>query len=293
MGNFLVVGGDSLVGGGTVKALTARGHNVISTTRRKGSVRKDRIFLDFEDESTYRVPQSIDYAFVIAAATNYDRCESDPQAEVINVKLIPSLVRSLLNQGMFVTFISTNAVFGGERPWPHEDDSHDPHIAYAQQKSDGEKAILEFAASDGTLELLNITRLTKILEADVPPIPGWIKDWNRGKGVTPFEDLVFAPMSIDFVSNSLATIGEKRIRGNLHLSGAENISYVQFAHAIAKRLGVEAELIKPTTATEQGIHIAFKPTYSGLGMTRTTEHTGIKPQKIDDLIEALFANNAD
>ena len=38
---------------------------------------------------------------------------------------------------------------------------------------------------------------------------------------------------------------------------------------------------------EKGIHIAFKPSFSGLGMKRTTELTGIKPQGINDVVDYL------
>ena len=95
-------------------------------------------------------------------------------------------------------------------------------------------------------------------------------------------------MSIQFVGNALAVIGEKRISGNLHLSGFENINYSEFAQLIAKKMGVAQSLICPTTATTCGIHIAFKPAYSGLAMLRTTQLTGIEPQKIDSVIADIF-----
>lgn len=287
-GKILVVGGDSLVGGATVKALAARGHEVLASTRREDTVGQGRVLVDFEREETYRAPDGVECALVIAAATNYERCETDPQARVINVELIPRLVASLLEQGVFVTFISTNSVFGGERPWPHEDDPHAPGIAYARQKDEGEREILKFADELGARDRLNITRLTKIMESDTPPLPNWLAAWNKGEVVTPFSDLVFAPMSTQFVGESLATIAEKRVSGNLHLSGAENVSYTRFAQALAGQLGVDPALIEETTATEKGVHIAFKPTYSGLGMTRTQELTGLRPQPLDALVRDLF-----
>ncbi|MGP1397579.1 MAG: sugar nucleotide-binding protein [Inquilinaceae bacterium] len=285
---FLVIGGDSFVGGSVGGALARRGHSVVTSTRRQGPRRADRVFLDFESAQRFVAPPGVGYAYIIAAATNYDRCETDPQARVINVELIPRLVASLLDQGLFVTFISTNSVFGGERPWPSEDAPHAPGIAYARQKSEGERIIREGAERLSALERLSIVRLTKILGPDISPLPAWLSAWKRGETVTPFSDLIFAPMSVKFVGESLAVLGEKRLAGALHLSGAENITYVDLAGALARKLNVDLGLIEPTTATAKGIHIAFKPTYSGLGMTRTTELSGIKPQPLADLIDDLF-----
>ena len=285
---YLVVGGDSLVGQAVAEALRRRGKNFYVTTRRSGTTNAHRIYLDLEGIEDFVAPSDASYAFVIAAATNYERCENDPLARVINVELVPRLIASLLDQDMFVTFISTNSVFGGERPWPNEEAPHAPGIAYAEQKSEGERAINEIAVQRAAHDRLNIVRLTKILTAGVPPLPDWLKAWRSGEAVSPFSDLKFAPLSADYTSDSLVTIGEKHIPGMLHLSGAENVSYVDLAHAMAHRLGIDPLLVQPTTATEKGVRIAFKPTYSGLGMDRTTELSGITPQPLSSVIEDIF-----
>lgn len=292
-GNFLVVGGDSLVGGGLIRALKRRGYTFFSSTRRRETLNDSRIYLDFESVDEFRVPEGVDYVYVVAAATNYERCEKDPMAHKTNVELIPRLIASLLSQGVFVTFISTNSVFGGDRPWPQEDDPHAPGIPYAKQKHLAEAVVNEAARGMGTEHLLNIVRLTKILDPNTPPIPAWVSSWEKGEKVSPFADLIFAPMSVQFVGEALATLGELRIPGCLHLSGAANVSYVDFANAVAQHLGVAQSLLAPTTATERGIHIAFKPKFSGLGMQKTTRLSGIQPQPLSAVISDIFntANN--
>jgi hypothetical protein len=140
-----------------------------------------RFYLDFQDTESYRLPVPASYAFIVAAATNYDRCETDPSARKINVEQTPRLVESLLSQGLFVTLISTNSVFGGERAWPHEEDPHDARIAYAIQKHEAEKDAFAAAKALGASDRFNVIRLTKILACETPPDP--LTHWTR-------EDLV-------------------------------------------------------------------------------------------------------
>lgn len=291
-GGFLVVGADSLVGGGLVRALEARGHRAFASTRRSATVNHRRIYLDYDDADVPALPAGVDYVFLIAAATNYERCESDPAAWRTNVESIPRLAGVLLQRGVFVTFISTNSVFGGERPWPNEDDPQAPGIAYARHKAEGEKAIRAVAKRLGAEERLNIVRLTKILGRETSPLPAWFAAWQRGQVVQPFADLIFAPMSVRFVGDALATIGERRVAGNLHLSGADNVSYVDLANALAAKLGVDSSLIAPTTATEKGVHILFKPRYSGIGMRRTRELTGLAPQPLAGVVADLMTRQS-
>lgn len=286
-GAFLVVGGDSLVGGGLVRALERRGRTAYASTRRRATVGGPRIFLDFEDPSPPAIPADAAYAYVVAAATNYERCEKDPLAQRINVEFVPRTIAALLRQGLFVTYISTNSVFGGERPWPNENDPHAPGIPYARQKSESEAVVRKEARRLGAEDRLNIVRLTKILDRSTSPLPAWFAAWARGEAVQPFSDLIFAPMTVRFAGEALATIGEKRVPGNLHLSGAENVSYPDFAAALAGRLKVDSRLIVPTTSVEKGVNIPFKPAYSGIGMERTTRLTGIRPQPLADVVEDL------
>lgn len=121
-GAFLIVGGDSLVGGALFETLKRRGRRALASTRRTDSRGSDWFYLDFEEPGSFSAPSGASYAYIVAAATDYSRCEKDPLAHQINVEFIPLLIASLLEQGLFVTFISTNSVFGGERPWPGEDD---------------------------------------------------------------------------------------------------------------------------------------------------------------------------
>lgn len=287
---YLVIGADSLVGGETIRAFKRRGAKVYGGTRRIDTLSGERVFVDFEAAEPPTLPADVGRALVVAAATNYDRCAKDPRARVVNVELIPRLIGNLLERGIFVTYISTNSVFGGDRPWPGEDDPHAPGLPYAVQKSESEARTREIAERLALVDRYNVVRLTKIMNAGVSPLPAWFAAWERGDAIEPFADLIFAPMSTRFVGEGLVSLASAGIPGNLHLSGAENISYVDLANALAGRLGIDPSLIRPTTATEKGVHIPFKPRYSGIGMLKTNALCGVSPQPFAELVDDIVSD---
>ena len=287
--SYLVIGANSFVGGALIKVLQSRGYKTYGTTRRADQVSKNMLYLDFADVQSFEAPMNTSYSFVVAAATNYKNCEENLEARKTNEEYTPLVIANLLDKGGFVTFISSNTVFGGDRQWPSEDCLHDPNIPYADQKSNAEKAVCAVAKEMHAEQRLNIVRLTKVLDISTPPLPDWFFAWEQKNVVKPFTDLIFAPMSLKYVAESLASIGEKRISGNLHLSGSKNISYFDFTQSLAKKIGISEALIDPTTSETAGIHVPFKPKFSGIGMERTTQLTGIKPQEWDMVVDDLVA----
>lgn len=282
--NFIVVGGDSFLGTSLISQLKDQGHNVVSTTRRKDALSFDKVFLDIRESDNFKISEGVDCVFIVAGVTNYGQCETDPEAWGVNVEAIPHLASRFLKAGSFVYFISTNSVFGGDHPWPGEDDLHYPNIAYSRQKSESEVAIRNHAKKLGYLHQLAIVRLTKIVAPGTLPFPQWIEDWGNGQIVTPFEDLIFAPISLGFVARSLATLGENPLAGNFHLSGTKNITYCDFARALAKKMGFPDSLISPTTSLIKGIKVLYLPKYSGIGMEKTSKLTGIAPESLDSVV---------
>jgi dTDP-4-dehydrorhamnose reductase len=287
--SFLVVGGDSFLGIRLISHLKQQGHNVTATTRRKDTLSSDRIFLDIRDPGNFQVPESVECVFIVAGVTNYGQCETDPEAWSVNVESIPCLTSQFLKKGIFVFFVSTNSVFGGDLPWPGEDDNHYPTIAYSRQKSESEDAIRNQAKELGCLDQLAIVRLTKIVAASTLPFPQWLKEWENNQIVTPFTDLIFSPISLGHVAKSLGLMGDNPQAGNLHLSGVENISYFDFAKVLADRLGVPSSLIKPTTSVEMGVKVLYLPKYSGIGMKKTTNVTGVLPESVDSVVGYVVA----
>ena len=287
---MLLIGGDGLIGASLAQKLRVRQHAVHATTRDPARTGPMRPFLDLASPDAFEVPASVDRVCILAAVTTFERCENDPEAQRINVEAIPRLARRLLKEGLHVTFLSTNAVFGGDRPWPAEDDPHEPRAAYSRQKSAAESAIREAARQLGAGNRAAVVRLTKVLGLASAPVHAWRQAWSGAQIVRPFSDLIFAPISLDYTADAMATLVETGPAGNFHLSGSQDLDYGQFARALAARLGVDAALVAPATSRELGATLAFTPRSSALAMTRTTRITGLLPQSLDAVIDDLAAN---
>lgn len=282
---FLVIGADSFLGARLISQLESQGHLVTGTSRRPDTIAPGRVFLDIKDSDNFQIPDNIECVFIVAGVTNYGLCETDPEAWNVNVEAIPQLASRFLKAGAFVYFVSTNSVFGGDYPWPGEDDPHYPTIAYSRQKSASEIAIRDQAEKLGYLDQLGIVRLTKIVASSTLPFPHWFSEWKNGKMIKPFTDLIFAPISLGYAAKGLGIMGENPLSGNFHLSGSENISYFDFAKALADRIGVPASLIEPTTSLDMGVKVLYLPRYSGIGMGKTSQLTGVFPESLDSVVD--------
>ncbi|MDA8716484.1 sugar nucleotide-binding protein [Alphaproteobacteria bacterium] len=285
--NLLVVGGDSLVGAHLYRSLIEDGYLVSRTTRRQKPEGQNWVYFDFTDVESYKNAREYDQAFIVAAATNYERCATDPMARRINVELIPEAIIKMMELGLFCSYISTNSVFGGNQRWPKENAKHNPLIPYAEQKSESEVKLRDLSAQRSMTDRCNVIRLTKIMDFETPPVPGWLKSLTSGHIITPFEDLIFAPMSVQHVAKAIAKVGLLEKPGDFHLSGAKNVTYVDFAQEFIKQFNFNPQLLEPVVSTEKGITIAFKPKYSGLGMEKTSRLAGVMPQTLESVVSDL------
>jgi dTDP-4-dehydrorhamnose reductase len=286
-GDVLIVGADSMLGTAIAELYREQGRTVFETTRRADTVSEKRPFLDLHDVAAFSPPLGVTTAIVCAAVTSFDKCDNDPDAFEVNVRAPVQLAAALNAAGIFVVFLSTNAVFGGDRAFCGEDDPLLPSAAYAWQKAQAERALSQMLRDDPDAGC--IVRLTKVLTANTRPLPDWLRALTAGHPIHPFSDLIFAPISLQFAARALARIADAQLPGPFHLSGKENLSYADFAMHTVAALGLPTELVQPMTAAQAGVKLAFQPRYSAMGMARTQAQFDIAPQPAHSIIADLLA----
>jgi dTDP-4-dehydrorhamnose reductase len=91
---------------------------------------------------------------------------------------------------------------------------------------------------------------------------------------------MLSPISVPYVLDALIEAFRQQMGGVLHLSGEEELSYVDFARRLAKANGVDAELVTPVHSSEKGVNLLYKPRHPMLGMSRTSKRLGVLPEPL-------------
>lgn len=284
----LIVGADGAIGSALYHDLSAKLPEVRGTTRRKttttpsGSIYQFDLFAGPPYPFGSFIPEVV---FVCAAATSFSACEANPEAtEKINVHASRDIIRHFLGCGSFVVFLSSSAVFCGRTKLPDESSPPTHTTEYGKQKALAESLLIDM---DRQQSKIAIVRLTKVLSRKTPLVMDFISKINARITLRPFADLVISPISLGYVLAGLHTIALNRVGGIFHLSGAEDLSYADFARQIATALGASIDLVQPATSEQQGIHLIYAPTFPSLGMKRTKSIAGISAEKPKDVIKAI------
>lgn len=289
--SLTLIGGDSLIGSQLLIECERTGVFVQASTRRADKVGGNHFFLDLTaSQPEKHLPKNIGPILIVAAKTGLDRCDSDPTSAKVNIEAPVLLAKAALATGRRVIFVSTDSVFGGDLPFRNEYDPLRPQATYSKQKAEAEQ---QLGALPAWAEQGAIVRLTKVLSPNTPPILVWRKALDHGEPISPFTDMVFSPISVQFAAKSLIRIALSDHCGNFHLSGVADVTYAEFARQYVAACNGNEALVAPTTSKQAGVELLFDRRYSALNMTRTQRLTHIAPQNLDDVIMDLLATESD
>lgn len=270
----LIVGGDGTVGRQLPGPLRATGCDVTTTSRQPGAAMPLNLATGWQGD-----PGHVFGAMVIAAAiTRRDTCDSDPDlARKVNVDAPVRLAAPMLARGGHVVFLSTHIVLGGARPFLPVDAPYAPCDTYSAQKAQAEQAL---SALPGAATGLTILRLTKVVSTDSGDrFHAWDAAIRAGQPITPFKDLVLAPIMAGYAAEQVADIIRTRRLGTVHLSGAAEHSYAEIALTLAPTMGWDTSLIHPVAGRAGNPIAAATPPHASLA-----SHA---PQRLADVVSAF------
>ncbi|MGB0580882.1 MAG: SDR family oxidoreductase [Limisphaerales bacterium] len=263
-GPVLVVGGDGLIGQALVEEFQINGQEFIETTRRDG----EGLQLDLADPAEWRIPDSIGSVVLCAAATNLAFCRDHPkEARRINVTNTLKLAQMLSEQGVFISFLSTNLVFDGETPHVTAEAPLNPRTVYGEYKAEVERelprAVKDFA----------IIRLSKVFTRSMPLLINWQNEFQDGKTIEAFTDYRCAPIDIGTTAKAIASITTGRRPGVWQLCPEDDVSYAEIAVEVARRLGLP-DRTKGILSTEKTV-LEHLPRHTTLDTSRAREELNL------------------
>ena len=257
-GSVLVAGADGLIGAALVHRLSRGGARVLSTSRRALSQATFQVDLTAPD--AWPALPKVDAAVLCAGVTSIGACAENAAATAaVNVAGISVLAEILAAQTDMVLLLSSNQVFDGSIARRGRADGYSPVCRYGRQKAAAEAHVL--GLTGGT-----VLRLTKVLTPDLPLLTGWCADLAAGRPVTPFENFPLAPVTLDFAVETIVDILSRGEPGVYQGSGADDLTYVDLARALAGRLGADPGLVTPVQAVSAGLGFERLPRYSTLEM---------------------------
>jgi dTDP-4-dehydrorhamnose reductase len=284
---FLIVGGDSEIGGAAFAALKSQDHTVAATTRRRDRVAEDRLFLDLgESLEGWEPPLGATSACLCAAVARLADCAADPQASAhVNVSQTLALVDKLLRRDAYVLFLSTNQVFDGRVPQVPPDAAHSPVSEYGRQKARTESALNDYMACGAPVGIL---RLAKVVSPHMALLQRWIDNLARGEPISPFTDMPLAPTPVASVTSAISSLLSERASGIFQLTGPRDVSYADVGHFLAEKLDVESSLVQPVSARVAGLPIGATPLHTTLDSSALRSRFGIEVTDVWQVIENVM-----
>jgi dTDP-4-dehydrorhamnose reductase len=281
---FLIVGGDSEIGGAAFAAVKTQGHAVAATTRRRDRVAKDRFFLDLTTSlNRWEPPPGATAACVCAAVARLADCAADPHGSAhTNVTQTLALADKLLSRGIYVLLLSTNQVFDGRVPQAPSDAPHSPVSEYGRQKARTEATLLDKMARGAPIGIL---RLAKVVSPEMPLLQGWIADLARGKAISAFSDMMLAPTHIVSVCSVIHSLLTERASGIFQLTGPRDVSYAAVGRFLAQKLEVQPSLVRTTSARAAGLPEGATPRHTTLDSRALRDRFGLEVPDVWQVIE--------
>ncbi len=219
----LVIGCDSYIGHALFDYFERKTTNVVGTTRRTDT---RHLFFNLEEEFSFENSSDVlQVAYLCAAITNVNTCERDPtRTRYINVERTKILIDSLLKQGVYVVFLSSDL-------------ASDPDSEYGSQKHAIERHL------EGKVS--TIVRLGKVLNGKAELFTYWIRELEKGHSITPYDDCFFSPISL---GQTLPILGDETLLEQypkILISATKPISYFQAIGFIAEQRDLDCSLIVP------------------------------------------------
>lgn len=255
MARLLVTGASGLLGANLVLEASAE-HEVIGVARHHlveaPGVRGLTADLT-EAGAARRLLREIGPEWVVhcAAATDVDRCQADPEwAMRLNRDMAGEVAAAAREVGAALVYVSTDAVFDGERGGYREADPPRPISAYGSSKAAGEEIVLR-AHPQAVVVRTNIFGWNALPKLNLAE--WFLERCRRGQTSPGWTDVASTPILCNDLADLLLQLLRHGAQGILHVGGATCLSKHDFGRRVAETFGFDPDLIRPAVVADAGL----------------------------------------
>ena len=186
------------------------------------------------------------------ALANLDECEKHPdQAKILNVDLPRELASACAKRNTKFIHLSTDAVFDGTKEGAYtEDDEPNPQGVYSQTKLDSEQAVQD-ANPQAIIARVNFFGWSLSGYRSLGEF--FVNNLSKGNNVNGFTDVIFCPMWVNHLAQTLIAMLEKDMHGLYHVVGEQPMNKYQFGVEVARRFGLRESLIAPQSVERSSL----------------------------------------
>lgn len=220
-----------------------------------------------------------------------DVVEQDPGAtRPVLVDASEGLAREARIRGLRFVHVSTNAVFGGDRPPYGEGDEPAPVNAYGRLKAEADARVLAANAEAGILRPILMFGWPPA-GARNNPVTMVIDALRAGRPVRLVDDVRENPVLNLQVGDVAWRMLSAPVRGVVHVAGATRVDRYALGLAVAERFGLDPGLIQ-RVGSDAFPSIAPRPAETTLRTDRMQHELGVEPLPLDGALEQMRATES-
>lgn len=181
-----------------------------------------------------------------ASLTNVDNCEEDSELAYVSNVLATRYLFESTQEETKIVYISTDAVYNGEKGNFTEDDSISPRNTYGWSKYEGEQVVRQRAKN-----LILRTNLFGWNVQEKLSLGEWIvKELSSSRQISGFQDAVFSTIYTFQLARVIDVALANDLVGTFNCGGSDHCSKYEFALKVADKFGFNEKLITSSSLDE-------------------------------------------
>lgn len=259
-------------------------YKLIGTYNKNSNITRKNFFkldiIDKKDVLSFFEEKNPDVVVHAASLGNVDYCESHKEeAYRVNVLGTQNVLDGCKRLGAKIIFMSSNAVYDGEKPPFSENSPKNPLDVYGKTKAEAEMLIKKSGVPFVILRLMTMYGWPE-KNGRINPAVWVIKELHSGRKINVVSDIFNNHLYAGQAADTTWDIIKKNKKNEIYnVSGAQCLSRFEFALKVAEVFNLDASLIH-SVKSDFFKNIAKRPKNTCFNTSKIEREFGIKPLSI-------------